>query len=240
MNQKNKLLSVALFILTLCSPFNIYASEGIEMKTEDKIDYIRWFGTYDDEKQTTLKEIKADFVTLMSDGTIEMTRAEIITLLGEPAETFDVGASQFLVYYSINNEESDILYVQLFSEEDQTKEPYLAEVNLLIVNENDFEPLNITEEQVLTWQDDSKENREFTSVEDLIDVIGEPSELTYNFQQDTRRFAWIRNSVAVSGLNYVVAETDKDGSLHLIDTFHKQDENKESIEHSLDTDEASK
>ena len=81
------------------------------------MNYIRWFGAYDDLPQIPLDELKSTFETFISEGSTDMTKEEVIELAGEPAETFDAGASEFLLYYSMNDEESAILYAQIFSEE---------------------------------------------------------------------------------------------------------------------------
>lgn len=235
MIQKLRLQLMGLLILLLFIPVNIQASSGsIELTEEDKVDYIRWFGVYDDEVQIDFSDIKDNFKTLVGEGSVEYKQSDVTQLLGEPADTFEVGASEFLLYYSMNNTESAILYVQLFSEElasqDQPlenadfPEPYMVEANILIVNESDFTTLKISEEDVRQWQKRLDESKEEIIIDELIEKIGEPSELTYNFEQSSWQYAWHRNSEVVSGLNYLSAEADQDGRLVSLDTYDESDE----------------
>lgn len=258
MCQNNKGLFIILLFSVFLSPINIKASESSlnsnneeieqrELTDEDKVNYIRWFGAYDDQLQTPIEELQRVFETLVNEGSTEMNKEVIIELIGEPAESFEVGASEFLVYYSINDEESDILYIQIFSEKKATeaneaqiepvedndvRAPYLSEVNLIIVSKTDFQPLNITPEVIKTWQDAAKEDREFSTIEELIERIGEPSELTYNFEEEIWRFAWIRNSEQITSLNYVAAEVDDEGNLQILETIEETEEDLESVEYS--------
>lgn len=253
-----------LFVM-LISPIRIAASESssstsdeeleqVELTEEDKVNYIRWFRAYDDLSQTPLDELKSTFETLISEGSTGMTKKEVIELAGEPAETFDAGASEFLLYYSINDEESAILYAQIFSEEKAAEAsnaqaasteavestepeegfaaPYLTEVNLLLVNETAFEPLNITLEEIETWQDAESDNREFTTFEELQELIGEPSEITYRFEDESWLYAWIRNSNETDSIDYVMAEVDADGNIVELNTIEDSEESSESVENS--------
>lgn len=247
----------------LFNPISIVASESssstsdeeleqVELSEEDKVNYIRWFGAYDDLPQIPLDELKSTFETFISEGSTDMTKEEVIELAGEPAETFDAGASEFLLYYSMNDEESAILYAQIFSEKKaaeassgqaastesvestETEEgfaaPYLTEVNLLLVNETAFEPLNITLEEIETWQDSESDNREFTTFEELQELIGEPSEITYRFEDESWLYAWIRNSDETDSIDYVMTGVDADGNIVELNTIEESEENSESVE----------
>ncbi|MBA5728207.1 hypothetical protein HW423_00175 [Aerococcaceae bacterium INB8] len=265
MSHRNKGFLVAMLFVMLISPIRIAASESssstsdeeleqVELTEEDKVNYIRWFRAYDDLSQTPLDELKSTFETLISEGSTGMTKKEVIELAGEPAETFDAGASEFLLYYSINDEESAILYAQIFSEEKAAEAsnaqaasteavestepeegfaaPYLTEVNLLLVNETAFEPLNITLEEIETWQDAESDNREFTTFEELQELIGEPSEITYRFEDESWLYAWIRNSNETDSIDYVMAEVDADGNIVELNTIEDSEESSESVENS--------
>ena len=263
MSHRNKGFLVAMLFAMLFNPISIAASESssstsdeeleqVELSEEDKVNYIRWFGAYDDLPQIPLDELKSTFETFISEGSTDMTKEEVIELAGEPAETFDAGASEFLLYYSMNDEESAILYAQIFSEEKaaeassgqaastesvestETEEefaaPYLTEVNLLLVNETAFEPLNITLEEIETWQDSECDNREFTTFEELQELIGEPSEITYRFEDESWLYAWIRNSEETDSIDYVMAEIDADGNIVELNTIEDSEESSESVE----------
>lgn len=247
---------ISLCLLGIClSPMQIMASNNEQenvsqpLSQEDQAEYIRWFGTYDEQSQLTLEEIQTGFEKILAEGSTETSREEVIAMLGDPAETFSVGASEFLVYYSINDEESNIVYVQLFSKEkaaemnsmdstgdaSETNEvayddAYLNEVNLMVVNESAFAPLNVTEEEVSQWQDESEDDHVFENSSALIERIGQPSEITYNFESSTWRYAWIRNSEVITDLNYLLVETDQDGKITFVDTVRETEEEHESLD----------
>lgn len=244
---------ISLCLLGIClNPIQIMAtnieqeSVSQSLSQEEKVEYIRWFGTYDEQSQLTLEELQTGFEKILAEGSTKTSREEVIDILGNPAETFSAGASEFLVYYSINDAESNIVYVQLFSkekaadanamddsgetnEEKSYDDVYLNEVNLMVVNESAFESLNVTEEEVSQWQAESEDDQVFANSSELIKRIGQPSETTYNFESSTWRYAWIRNSEVISDLNYLLVEADQDGMITLVDTVRETEEEHESL-----------
>ena len=105
-------------------------------------------------------------------------------------------------------------------------------MNLLLVSETAFEPLNITLEEIETWQDAESDNREFTTFEELQELIGEPSEITYRFEDESWLYAWIRNSNETDSIDYVMAEVDADGNIVELNTIEDSEESSESVENS--------
>lgn len=263
MGHRNKGFLAAMILTMLINPISIVASESsssasdeelekVELSEENKVNYIRWFGAYDNLPQTPLDQLKATFETLISEGSTDMTKEEVIKLAGEPAETFEAGASEFLLYYSMNDEESAIFYAQIFSEEkaaeasgtqtalNESEEsiknkkefatPYLTEVNLMLVNETAFEPLNIRLDEIETWQEADSESRKFNTIEELRELIDEPSDVTYRFEDKSWQYAWVRNSDETESLNYVIAKVDADGNIVELNTIEESEENSESVE----------
>lgn len=244
------LLTLNLFPIVNVIAENLSKDSDIEENINDetsKVDYIRWYGVYDGFPQIDLKLINESFYKLIEKGSVDMNRDAIVELIGEPSESYEVGTSEFLLYYSMNDTESAIMYVQLFSEElaaeasetadiesmveseassteNEYKEPYLAEVSKLIVNERDFQELSITEDEVIEWQEADEDDREFTTIDELVDRIGFASEELYNFQNETWLYNWYRDSESVEGLSNLSATFDKESLIQSLDVIEVTEE----------------
>lgn len=278
--KRKQMTTFLLLISLIASQLNIFSGQIVlgesqaensvaQESSEDNmsnIDAIRWYGVYDDYPQLTLDEIKQYYEHIIKEGSTELNREDIIELLGQPSDEYVVGASEFLVYYSINDSESIIVYLQLFSQEladelnesmasntsieeaeaaeselESTEsevedevvesEPYLIEVSKLVVNDNDFQPLKLSEDEVRIWQESDEDDREISTIDDLTNLIGPASEVIYNFEADLWVYNWFRNSDAVEGLNYlsvVVDNNQKIQSLSIISETESESESEAS------------
>lgn len=246
--QRNKII-LFLFLLVTISSSMLATTVSGESQTIDYTEEIRWFGVYDEFPQVTLEAINQYFDQILEVGSTDLHQKDIIDLFGEPSGNYSAGASDFLIYYSINDAESVILYFQLFSEEkvgaisqgtavhsdsdassvdsDPMNDSYLIEVNKLVLNQSHFEPLKISSEEVKAWQDASDGDRRITDIDELVDIIGMPSEVMYNFEQEVWTYTWYRTSEKVDGLTYLSAEVASDNTIQSIQSLDNSKDKEE-------------
>ncbi|XJS10012.1 hypothetical protein ACF3NG_07655 [Aerococcaceae bacterium WGS1372] len=244
-NQKNKGIRL-LFLLVILLSANVTVTAIGESQSTDYTDEIRWYGVYDNYSQLSLDEINQHFEQIIKEGSTDHQQEDIIELFGEPSDCYMTGASEYLIYYSMNDLESVILYFHFFSEKkaeeiskttaenstDDTRaseeelsetDLYLSEVNKLVLNQSNFTPLKMSVEEVKEWQDSQEDDRRIKTRDELIDHIGEPSEIIYNFKQDKWTYTWYRNNKNVDGLTYLSAEVDSANNIQLISIMNEVD-----------------
>lgn len=241
-NKDNQHCILFLLLLTIISSF-IPVSAVMADDTKE----IRWYGIYDDYSQVSLDEIKQYFDQIIQVGSTDLHQEDIIERFGEPSDTYATGASDYLLYYSMNDQESAILFFQFFSEkkadeirqdkatntEDDTplidlgltsSEAYLVEANILVLNRNHYEPIKMTLEEVEAWQNTKEDDQKLTTMNELVEKIGDPSEKDYNFKQEVWMYTWYRNSEKVDGLTYLMVIADSDNIIQSIQSQEKPED----------------
>lgn len=202
----------SLYCITL--PLKPYAAAAADITDEARADgYFRWFGIYDDYNQIEIETAEEIMRQLIEEGESSMTFEETAAMLGAEGYEESVGESKFLRYYSMNDEQSLLLYVQFFLEEDEYT---LYSIEAQNVSEQFFESFNLKQEEIDNWQKTDTIERQIKTYDNLAEILGTPSIINYNYKHEVLKFAWERDSVVFPEFNYIEAETDAAGNLTLL------------------------